>query len=371
MKKTSKITLILLMSSSSIIASNNFKIYDIKSAKVEYSIKGSGNILGSSSTTEGTKKVVFDNYGVDMLTHETKVDTQTVMGKTNSVKTDYIELKKEASKYIVNFEHQRITRSENLSAAITLGNNMQKNSEEMMKKMGGKKIGTDKVLDYTCDVWNLMGTKQCIYKGLPLRVESKIMGITNIEVATKAEFNVAISKDDLKLPDFPVYEIDPSNMQNGYVELDKNKLAEMDKKSIQNADKSRKELAQLKVTMENAAKSAGVKDGERPTKAQQKAMQESMMSAILPQIKKKTVDEEKILLVGYKCIKDAHTLKEANICNDKLNAMGGEEEEPFTEWNPKIKKEVLGYLNNFLNVIAPCIKKAQNMQDLKACNPNN
>jgi len=293
------------------------------------------------------------------------------MGKINTVKVDYIKLKKEASEYVVNFEHKRITRSQNMSAAIALGTNMQKNSEEMMQKMGGKKIGIDKVLGYTCDVWDLMGSKQCIYKGLPLRIETKIMGVTNVEVATKAEFNIEISKNDLKLPDFPVYELDPSNMQNGYIQLDKSKLKEMDQKAIQKVDKSRRELAELKATMQDAAKSAGVKDGERPTKAQQKAMQESMMSAMLPKIKKKTLAEEKILHVGYKCIKDANTLKEANICNDKLNAMGGEEEEPFTEWNPKIKKEILGYLENFLNVIAPCIKKAQNMRELKGCNPNN
>ena len=371
MKKASKITLILLMSSSSIIASNNFKVYDIKSAKVEYSIKGSGKILGSPTSTEGTKKVIFDNYGVDMLTHETKVDTQTVMGKTNTVKVDYIKLKKEASEYVVNFEHKKITRSQNMSAAIALGNNMQKNSEKMMKKMGGKKIGTDKVLGYSCDIWDLMGSKQCIYKGLPLRIVTKIMGVTNVEVATKAEFDIEISKDDLKLPDFPVYELDPSNMENGYVEIDKSKLEEMDQKSIQGADKSRKELAELKATMKAAAKSAGVKEGERPTKAQQKAMQQAMMASMLPKIKEKALAEEKLLRVGYECMKDANTLEEANVCNDKVNAMGGEQEEAFKKWNPDMKKEILGFLENFLNVTAPCVKKAQSMRELKGCNPKN
>jgi len=41
-------------------------------------------------------------------------------------------------------------------------------SKEMMKSMGGKKIGTDKVLVYTCEVWDMMGVNQCIYKGRPL-----------------------------------------------------------------------------------------------------------------------------------------------------------------------------------------------------------
>ena len=68
----------------------------------------------------------------------------------------------------------------------------------------GKKTGTDKVLGYTCEVWELMGVKQCIYKGIPLRVESNIMGMKNMEIATKAEFEISLSKDNFKLPDFPL-----------------------------------------------------------------------------------------------------------------------------------------------------------------------
>jgi len=70
----------------------------------------------------------------------------------------------------------------------------------MLKKMGGKKIGSDKVAGYSCDVWELMGTKQCLYKGIPLKIESDVMGIKSVEIATKAEFSTVTNKD-FKLPD--------------------------------------------------------------------------------------------------------------------------------------------------------------------------
>ncbi len=57
------------------------------------------------------------------------------------------------------------------------GESMKQTGKEMMIQMGGKKVGTDKVLGYPCDVWDLMGVKQCMYKGLPLKVESNIMGV--------------------------------------------------------------------------------------------------------------------------------------------------------------------------------------------------
>ena len=52
----------------------------------------------------------------------------------------------------------------------------------------------------------------------------------------------------------------------------------------------------------------------------------------------------------------------------KSNQMSGEKEEDFEEWNPKIKKEVLGYIDQGL-VAVECMKKASSMSDIEKCAP--
>ncbi len=368
MTKIVKVSLAVVIGSSMLVAgANQMKMYDVKSGKIEYGIKGSGEIMGQKMQTIGKKRVIFDAYGAQNLTEENKIDKQTIMGQKKVTKTHTMSYIKKGMVYHVDFKSKRIMRMGNMGAGMAMlmggGKDMKQTGEEMMKKMGGKKTGTDKVLGYACDVWDLMGTKQCIYKGIPLRVETDVMGIKNIEVATKAEFDISLSKDDFKLPDFSIYD------EHGE-KLDKSKLDAMDKKAELEAAQASEQMAELGNVMAAAAKDAGIKEGERPTKAQEEAMKNSMMEAMLPRMKKEILSGEKIMRVGYECLGNADTLKEANECNDEMNAMSGETDEPFDEWSPKTKKETLGEFDQYLNEMVPCIKKAQTMQAAQQCIPH-
>jgi len=359
-----KVSVAVLMGSSMLVAgANQMKLYDVKSGKIEYKIKGSGEIMGQKMQTIGKKRVIFDAYGAKNLTEENKIEKQTIMGQKKVTKSHTMTYMKSGMIYHVNFKNRRIMRMDNMGMAmaglIGGGQNMKQTGEKMMKQMGGKKTGTDKVLGYTCDIWELMGTKQCIYKGIPLRVESNVMGLKNTEVATKAEFDISLSKDDFKMPDFPIYDMRGNK-------LDKNQLDAMDKKSEVQAAQGAEEMKALGAAMSTAAQSAGIKKGEMPTKAQEKKMEESMEDAIFPMAKKKMLYQGKILRFGRECLGSADTLKEANICTDKANAMSGETEEYFKEWSPATKKKMLGFMDQGIESMK-CIEKAQNMQDMKEC----
>jgi len=367
MTKIAKVSLLILMGSSMLVAgASQMKLYDIKSGKVEYEIKVSGEIMGQKMQTIGKKRVIFDDNGAKNLTEENKIDKQTIMGQKKITKTHTMAYMKEGMVYHVDFKAKRIMRMENMAAAMGAlmggGKNMKQSGEEMMKKMGGKKTGTDKVLGYTCDVWELMGTKQCLYKGIPLRVETDVMGIKNREIATKAEFDISLSKDDFKMPDFPIYN------EHGE-KLDKSKLDAMDKQAEVKAAQASEDMADLRNRMAEAAKDAGIKEGQRPTKSQEEAMRNSMMEGMLPRMKKEILSGEEIMRVGYECLNKADTLKEATACNDEMNARSGHTDEPFDEWSPKTKKEILREFDQYLNEIVPCIKKAQTMQAAQQCLP--
>jgi len=367
MIKLIKVSMVVLMGSSLLFAgSEQMKMYDVKSGKIEYEIKGSGEIMGQKMQTIGKKRVIFDDNGAKNLTEENKIDKQTIMGQKKVTKTHTMTYMKEGMVYHVDFKSKRIMRMANMAASMGAlfggGQNMKQSGEEMMIKMGGKKTGTDNVLGYTCDVWEMMGVKQCMYKGIPLRVVTDVMGMKNTETATKAEFDISLSKNDFKLPDFPIYD------ERGE-KLDKSKLDVMDKKAEVKSAQASEQMAELGNVIAAAAKDAGIKEGERPTKAQEEAMKNSMMEAMLPRMKKEILSGEKIMRVGYECLGKADTLKEANECNDEMNAMSGETDEPFDEWSPKTKKETLGEFDQYLNEMVPCIKKAQTMQDAKQCVP--
>ena len=372
MTKLIKVSLVAVLSSSILVAgTNQMKMYDVKSGKIEYEIKGSGEIMGSKMQTVGKKRVIFDAYGAKNLTEENKIEKQTVMGQKNVTKSHTMTYMKNGMTYHVDFDQRRIMRMENMGAGMAMlmggGKNMNQTGEEMMAKMGGKKIGTDKVLGYTCDVWDLMGIKQCMYKGIPLRVESNMMGIKNTEVATKAEFDISLSDDDFKLPDFPIYDM-------GGNKLDKSKLDARDKKeSVKNAQEMQEGMKAMAAAM-GALQSSGF-DMSNPnaemTEEQKKTMQKAVMSAIggedamLAKTKKEILEEAADLPEVKKCFEKANSVKEANICEKKADS---ENPEHHSTWSSTDKSKLLKEIRDFEQAI-PCIEKASSFDALKQCMP--
>lgn len=379
MTKIAKVGLTVWMSSSILLAgASEMKLYDVKSGKIEYSIKGSGEIMGQKMKTSGKKRVIFDAYGAQNLSEENKIDQQTIMGEKKTTKTHTMTFMKEGMLYHVNFKSKRIMRMENMAAVMGglmgSGKNMKQTGEAMMKSMGGQKTGTDKVLGYTCDIWDLMGTKQCIYKGIPLRIESNIMGIRNTEVATKAEFDISLSKDNFKMPDFPIYDMQGNK-------LDKNKLDAMDKQAGVEVKKESEESAQaMKGIGEGLAAvvKAGYdpKSGKDMTPVQKEAMKKVMMNAMggkdkmLARVKREILEDANSEKMAFSkaCFGSANTRKEANACVDKGNKMFNDDEEHMQSWTAEDKKEMMQDMKNFERAI-PCIEAAQTMNAMRQCMP--
>ncbi len=342
------------------------KLYDVESGKVEYAIKGSGNMMGMTMKTVGKKRLIFADHGARTLTEENKVTKQNMMGQIEVEKKHTMSYMKNGVVYQVDFARKRIMRMGNMGAMMGMlsggEKDMKKAGEAMMKQMGGKKTGTDKVLGYTCDVWEVMGTKQCLYKGIPLRVETDVMGIKNTEIATKAAFGISMSDDDFRLPDFPVYDMQGNK-------LDKHTLDTLDAKDIAAGEKASDAMAEMAKAMAAAAQSAGMEDGKKPTKSQEQAFEKAMMQAMLPQMKQSILQEEGTVREAYKCFSQADTQKEAKVCSDKISVATGEPQDEIGEWTPQTKKEMLQYLDAYLNKIVPCVKKAQTVEAIQQCMP--
>lgn len=74
--------------------------------------------------------------------------------------------------------------------------------EEMLIRMGGKKIGKDEMLGKTCDIWELqsLNTRSWVWNWITLKTEAKLMGITVIKTATKIDANASIPEEKFKIP---------------------------------------------------------------------------------------------------------------------------------------------------------------------------
>ncbi len=387
MKKILKISLVLTVGIGlSQLHANSMKRYDIKSGKIEYALSEDGNIMGVAKVKSvGKKRVIFDNYGIKNLEEEVKVKKETTMGKTTTNKRHTLRYMNNAIIYNVDFKQKRIERMRNEGAAMAAmfggGSNLKESGEAMMKGMGGKKLGTDKVLGYTCDVWELMGSKQCIYKGVPLRVVTNIMGMKSTEVATKAEFDIALNKDDFKLPDYPVYDFNMDRMMAGKEPkpLDKSRLEEMDRRDNAQAKVEAQEGAEamkgLAAGVAALAK-AGVdlKSSKDLTPEQEKIMQDAMIKAMggqdkmVGKMKKEILENVVQIEFAQKCFGSANTLSDVNKCVDKGNEMFNDDREYYTSWTPKDKQEELQEIEDFKKAV-PCIKAAKTMIEVKQCLP--
>ena len=363
MKKTFKVTIAVLLGSGLLCAgTDQYKMYGVESGKIDYTISGSGNIMGVETKVAGKKRILFKEYGAKSLTEENQVQKTVMGGKSNIQKPHKLTYLDGAILYSADMEEKRITRMQNpaiaMMGALGGGKSPMEMGEVMLKKMGGKKIGTDKVLGYTCDVWEAMGTKQCIYKGIPLKIESNVMGIKNTEVATKAEFDISIPDEDFKLPDFPLYDMYGKK-------IDKANLAKLDEKEKKEAERGAEALAEAMGAMASAAQSVGVKPGEAPSASQEKEMENAMMAAMLPRMKQRVLEQGKALLKARACLSKADSIKEAKACTREMDDGGGESED-LKEWNEKTKKETLTQIDQALVGMA-CVKKAETMDQMNGC----
>ena len=190
------------------------KRYHVKSGIVKYKTRINGKVMGSTIEGTGTQELYFKNWGDTELkkSEEKKVTHINIFGqkKTEVENTKTIDKLENGKSYTVDEKNKVIYVRQD--PAMNMMKNMKQEDvsaagESMLKSLGGKKTGTGKVLGYTCDVWKIPGGKQWIYKGVPLKIQMTLMGITTTNEATEAKFNVSVPDKYFALPDYPVQQM--------------------------------------------------------------------------------------------------------------------------------------------------------------------
>ncbi len=248
---------------------NKLKRYDVKSGIVQYTSTISGKVIGSVITGSGTESLYFKDWGAMELVEEKSTQTTNtkIFGNksTESTNTHTMSKLDNGESYHVDFDKKQIFLRRDMAMDMTKVFHPNADAgdvgKNMLESMGGKKIGSEKFLGYDCEIWDIMGAKQWLYKGVVLKLEMTVMGITTIKEATSAKFNTSVSDKYFKLPDYPIqkeegfmnneeFEDDMEDMEANMDKISKmsfeewKKMALADKEDEEMQNMSEKELRQ-------------------------------------------------------------------------------------------------------------------------------
>ena len=192
------------------------KRYEVKSGEIEYSIKTSGTMMGGTVTGNGTEKLLFKEWGALEIVEEKSTTTTkiNVFGhqKNEISKVHTLNKLDNGDSYSVDFDAKIIYKNKDMGMEMTKmfqpNKDAGKVGKNMLEGIGGKKVGNETFLGYDCEIWETMGTKQWIYKGVTLKLEANVMGITTSKEAKSVKFNISIPDSKFNLPDFPISKID-------------------------------------------------------------------------------------------------------------------------------------------------------------------
>jgi len=176
------------------------KRYEVKSGIIEYAISGSGNMVGIQTLIEGKSRALFKEWG-NVALYEDTVKT-VVMG--NEEHTHHTTKRDHAKVYVADHQKKVIYQYDPETLLRSEYKDLAKSAKEMIVGLGGKKTGNETIQGYECEVWETPLMKFWLHKGIMLRSETNIMGITHRTEAVTIDLDASVSDEDLKLPDFPI-----------------------------------------------------------------------------------------------------------------------------------------------------------------------
>lgn len=220
------------------------KRYEVKSGIIKYKTTTNGKVIGSTIKGSGKEVRSFKDWGaIELFEQESTTTTNTVvMGKEISETTTDHQMNKldNGTRFIVDFKNKTISQQQDM--AMEMIKKFQPNADAgktgkaMFESMGGKLLGKEVFLGYQCEIWDLMGIKQWIYKGVMLKSEGNVMGINTITEATKATFNITVPDSNLELPNYKIIKQE-SFIDNGddYPDsYDSDEISEEDMETLRN-----------------------------------------------------------------------------------------------------------------------------------------
>jgi hypothetical protein len=161
------------------------KPYEIEEGRIEFELSG---------MTKGSEVLEFKDWGRRAATRSK--NTVSIMGMTQE--TDQLTIIDGEWVYNVDLSRNTATKIKNpFYSALSEGadQSLPQTGPDMMKAMGGKRVGKDTMLGKPCDWWEIqqLMSKSCIWKGIGLKT---IAGPQGMQIT-----HTAVNIQLMKIPD--------------------------------------------------------------------------------------------------------------------------------------------------------------------------
>ncbi len=180
--------------SSKQLLDEGYKRYGIEFCTVTYELVG---------MLKGTETITFDRYGL----REAKLTKTTMSAGTITVTTNTLTIMDGEFTYAIDLDKKTGTKTTNTmtsSLAQQYGEkNMEAIGDEMMKRMGGKKTGSETIAGKTCDRWDVAQLKSTslVWKGIPLKTEVTLTGTKSGTTAVKVDDKTGVTDKMFQIPE--------------------------------------------------------------------------------------------------------------------------------------------------------------------------
>ena len=201
-----------------------------------YAIKSGYIKLELTGNVSGTREIWWDNYGSKTRELEKSTSVTKIFGIKTEEKTHKLTINVDGLFWVRDYiegtgskgKIYGYQQSKDFANSMT-DKEREEFGKQMLQGMGGQIQGEDKVGSYTCEVVSLMGAKTWVYKGVALRTEANLMGITANEKYTEFKPDMAVAAAKFVAPTDVEYEDqsvemqgmwDQSMMDDGYEDED-------------------------------------------------------------------------------------------------------------------------------------------------------
>jgi len=323
-------------------------LFEVEKGMIMYAISGGGQLTAETNLSiKGVGKLRFRAWG------NVKIEEDQGFILTSGA----IKHKQNIKRFEKQTEDKIIT-ADYVNKQLLVHPRHKEKYIKIDKTEGLSKTSKEEILGVICDVWEGMGIKKCIYKGLVLKVESDIWGITYHKVATSIRFDINTSKKACIEPNYPVQEFGLFN----------DSLKTKNKYKIENFCKILKEAT---YTMKEFSSSKKVKE---ITNAKRK----KFINTLAREIYVKQRELLPALLHSMKqtreCLQIGEHPFETNECLEKFSRMklelGNDKSDFIILWDTQQKDTLLDRMEDeitYLQSRMPCIKRTKNITDLSTC----
>lgn len=168
--------------------------YGIKSAIIEYDVSGS---------QEGSRKLYFDNWGARQAEYSNTTITVGQFSKTANL----LNINDGDWQYTINLDSKSGTKSKSslkeLKEELIGQQYFNELGEQLIIKMGGKKLGTEEYFGKECTIYEFrnIGMKAWYWKWVLLKSETRSGPVSIIVTARKIEEDVRVPEEKFRVPE--------------------------------------------------------------------------------------------------------------------------------------------------------------------------